>query len=181
MRSRTPVAAVCVATLIAALSACGGGPEARPLGEKVDLGYVNAGTSTATDLAVTVTAVREGTVEELEESGLQFDEDEKNLVPYYVDATYENVGDESVPRDMRVSVEDGEDNLISPTVVLDFAGKNGKGGPCPDVNDGNLEPGQGFDDCTLFLVSPGVDIARVSFLSQVDGEEPEFVYWNAQE
>ena len=70
---------------------------------------------------MTVSAVRQGTVEELGASGLQFDDDERNLVPYYVDATYENTGDAAVERAMRVGIEDADDNLINATVVLDFA------------------------------------------------------------
>jgi hypothetical protein len=161
-----------------ALTACGGGPEASLLGEPIDVGYVDSQSSAATTLTITVTDVREGTVEELEKAGMKFDEDERDLIPHFVDATYENTGDEAVPRNMRVSLEDADDNLISPTVVFDFSGgKGGDAGPCPDINDGDLAAGDSFEDCTLFLVPQGVDVARVSFLSQPAEGDSEFVYW----
>jgi hypothetical protein len=162
------------------LGACGGGPDAVPLGEKVDLGYTDSSDNTATTLAVTVTDVRAGTVEELEKSGLEFDDDERDLVPYYVDATYANTGDNGVQRNMRVSIEDADDNLISPTVVFNFSGGDENSGPCPDINDGELAPGDSFKDCTLFLVPQEAKVARVSFLSQPAEGESSFVYWNAE-
>ena len=161
-------------------AACGGGPTTLPLGEQAEVGHKDTTTNTATTLALTVTAVRQGTVEELEASGLQFDEDERDTVPFYVDARYENTGDVAVERTMRVSVEDGDDNLISPVVVLDFAGDGGEQGPCPDINDGELPPGESFEDCTLFLLPTGTKPARVSFLSQPPEGEPDFVYWQAE-
>lgn len=161
-------------------AACGGGVEAAPLGEQVEVGYVDSTTNAATTIALTVLDVRQGTIEELEAAGLEFDPDERELVPHYVDARYENTGSSPVERNMRVSVEDADDNLISPTVVFDFSGGDDAGGPCRDVDDGELPPGESFEDCTLFLVPDGVTVARVSFLSQTPDEEPEFVYWQAE-
>ena len=171
-----------VTTLIGALAlaGCGGGPDASPLGEAIAVGVVDSEANTATTLSVTVTDVRQGTIEELEKAGLELDEDERDLVPHYVDATYENTGDETVKRTMRVSIEDADDNLINPTVVFDFSGGKGKDkapGPCPNVDDGDLAAGESFEDCTLFLASQGVEIVRVTFLSQPADGESEFVYW----
>ena len=172
-----PLAAIACAL---ALVGCGGGAEAAALGTPAEVGHVDVTSNVATTLALTVTDVREGTVEELEAAGLQFDPEERSLVPHYVDASYSNTGDETVERTMRVSVEDDEGNLISPTVIFDFAGDGGESGPCPDVTDGELAPGDSFEDCTLFLLPQGVPLARVSFLSQTPGEEGDFLYWTAE-
>ena len=182
MRSRAITLMTCVISAVA-LAACGGGPKAAPLGEAIDVGVVDSETNAATSLTITVTDVRQGSVEELEKAGLQFDDDERDLVPYYVDATYANTGEETVKRNMRVSIEDAEDNLISPTVVFDFSGAKGQdkeAGPCPNIDDGDLSPGDSFEDCTLFLVGEGVEAARVSFLSQPADGESTFVYWAAE-
>jgi len=173
--------AAAVATAAALiLVSCGGGTDAVALGTEVEVGHVDATTNDATTLNLTVTAVRQGTVAELEAAGLEFDPEEKSLVPHYVDATYVNTGDATVERTMRVSVEDGDGNLISPTVIFDFAGDGGETGPCPDVTEGKLPPDDSFEDCTLFLVEPGRTVERVSFLSQTPGEEGEFIYWAAE-
>jgi hypothetical protein len=170
--------AVALALVVAA---CGGGAAAAPLGEEVEVGYVDPSTQTATTMAVTVLDVRQGTVEELEAAGLTFDPEERAMVPHYVDAQYANTGDTVVERRMDVSLEDGDDNLISSTVIFDFSGGDGEPeGPCIDVKDGELAPGDSFEDCTLFLVPDGATVARVSFLSHVPGEEPEFIYWQAE-
>jgi hypothetical protein len=163
------------------LAACGGGVEAAELGTEVEVGHLDSSTNTSTTLALTVTAVRQGTIEELEAAGLEFDPEERNLIPHYVDATYTNTGDGTVERSMRVAVEDGDDNLISPTVIFDFSGgEGGDSGPCVGIDDGPLAPGESFEDCTLFLVEEGREVARVSFLSQPEDGESEFVYWKAE-
>jgi predicted small lipoprotein YifL len=167
-------------TISLALGGCGG-ESGLALGTEAEVGHVDAATQAATALAITVEEVRRGTVEELEAAGLQFDDDERDLVPYYVDATYRNTGDVEVERTMRVSSEDASGNLVSPTIVLDFGGGGEDAGPCPDVDEGGLAPGQSFEDCTLFLYPAGSAPASVTFLSQPAGEEPEFVRWSVPE
>lgn len=179
VRARRPLIGIRAAAVACAVAACGG-VEAAALGEEVDVGYIDPTTSAATTLALTVLEVRQGTVEELEAAGLEFDPEERELVPHYVDARYANAGEATVERTMRVSVEDGDGNLISPTVVFDFSGGDEAGGPCRDTSDGDLPPGESFEDCTLFLVPDGVTVDRVSFLSQTPDEEPDFVYWQAE-
>lgn len=167
------------ATVVAAavlLAGCGG-PSGVPLGEAIPVSYTDAAGQTTT-MDVTTTGIRTGTIEELEAEGLQFDDDERDLVPHYVDATYANTGDATVDRTMRVTLEDGDGNRLSPTVILDFAGTGeGAGGPCVDVKEPPLAPGDAFDDCTLFLVPEGVEPATAAFLSQPAEGEPDFVHW----
>lgn len=181
MPTRVLMTATAGAVAALVLAACGGGVEASALGEEVDVGYVDSETNAATRLGLTVLDVRQGTVEELEAAGLKFDPEERELVPHYVDARFVNTGDATVKRTMRPGLEDGDGNLISATVVLDFSGGDAPPeGPCPAINDGDLAPGESFEDCTLFLVPDGVTVARVSFLSQPPEGEPDFVYWQAE-
>ena len=57
------------------------------------------------------------------------------------------------------------------------------GGPpfekCAQPTEGQLEPGQTYDSCTLFLVEEGREPDRASFLPYVPAEETDFVYWDA--
>ena len=168
-------------TIVGLISGCGGGPPGVPLGETIAVGYTDTGADVHTSLDVTVTAVRTGTVEELEAAGLSFDEEERSLVPHYVDATYANTGEGTVERTMRPALEDGDGNLLSATVIFDFSGGEGdQGGPCVGVDDGPLAPGESFSDCTLFLVPADITPAVASFLSQPAEGEPEFVYWTIE-
>ena len=96
----------CAAIFGLLLAACGGGTSASPLGTSVAVAYTDDTTNVTTDLEVTVLGVRHGTVAELVASGLQFDDDEQDLVPFYVDARYTNTGSETVGRGMRVALED---------------------------------------------------------------------------
>lgn len=171
--------AICAFVLAVLVAGCGGGPEEAALGTVIEVGYQDASDGqTFTTLDVAVLGVRQGTVEELEDAGLEFDEEERGLTPWYVDARYANTGENAVERSMRITLEDGPGNLLSPTIIFDFSGgEEAPSGPCPAINDGELAPGEEFEDCTLFLVPPDIEPARVTFLSQPEGVEPEFVYW----
>lgn len=161
-----------------ATAACSSGSESAPLGTAQPVVHTDYDTDASTELEVTVLAVRRGTVAELEAAGLQFDPEEEDLVPHYVDVRFTNTGTETVPRTMRVSLEDSNDSLISPTIVFDFSGgQTTPEGPCIDVKDGELPPGESFEDCTLFLVDPATDVAAVTFLSAPGSSESAFVDW----
>lgn len=178
---RPPRAFLAVLALaIPALTACGGGTPAMPLGEAVELEHADSVSGAVTTLSLSVTAVREGTIEELEASGLTFDTDERSLVPRYVDTTVTNTGDTATPAP-GVSMEDGDGNLLSSTLVLDFSGgEGGGGGPCPEAGSDPLEPGATVEDCTLFLVPEGTDLGVAQFLVAPAEAEPEFVRWQVE-
>ena len=165
-----------------ALAACGGGGngggEAHPLGEEAVVGYAQHDPAVRTTLGVTVLRVRQGTHEQLTQAGYEVDEDARETTPYYVDARYENQGDAAVKRNISISLEDSDGNLIGSTIVFNFGGKPFE--RCTKVDEGELAPGESYESCTLFLVPEGVDIGKVSFLSDRGaGEEPEFVYWES--
>ncbi len=158
----------------------GGGGEVHALGDSVTVGY-NARTDTGgrgvdTTLEITVLAVREGTQEDLTSAGFEVDPEDRNTTPYYVDAEYQNRGDATVERNIDVSLEDSDGNLIGSTLVFDYGEKGFP--PCESVDEGKFAPGDRYESCTLFLVPEGVEVGQVSFLSDEGADtEPEFVYW----
>jgi hypothetical protein len=157
----------------------GGEEDAHAMGETVSVGYADASDQTSTTLDVTVLDVREGTQDELSEGGLEVDPEDQSSTPYYVDAKYENTGDGTVPRSMDVSLEDADGNLINSVVIFDF-GDQGFA-PCENVSDGNLKPGDSFEDCTLFLVPEGLEVSQVSFFATPKVGEPSvFIYWDIE-
>jgi hypothetical protein len=161
----------------------GGGGSAHPLGEEVPVGY-NEATDTGergpnTTIGLTVLAVRQGTQQELTDGGFEVDPEDQNKTPYYIDARYENQGEETVTRNLGVSLEDSDGNLIGSTLIFDFGDKGFE--PCQRVSEGELAPGDSYESCTLFLVPEGVELGQVSFLSDNGpGNEPEFVYWKTE-
>lgn len=166
------------------LAGCGGdGGEVHALGETVTVGY-NQRTDTGargvdTSLEITVTSVEEGSHDDLTDAGFEVDAEDRDTTPYYVTARYENVGDGTVERNIGVSLEDSDGNLIGSTLVFDY-GDTGFP-PCESVDEGEFAPGDSYESCTLVLVPDGVEVSKVSFLSD-EGEdaEPEFVYWETE-
>ena len=165
--------------LLTALAACGGGGgEAHRLGQEAVVGYAQPDPDVRTTLGVTVLRVRAGTHEQLTQAGYEVDEDARDTTPYYVDVRYENQGDATVKRNISISLEDSDGNLIGSTIVFDYGGKAFE--HCTEVDEGELAPGESYESCTLFLVPESVDVGKVSFLSDRGaGEEPEFVYWES--
>jgi hypothetical protein len=165
------------------LAACGEDVQVHPLGGEAIVGY-NERTDTgergvSTRLGITVLRVRQGTHEELRQSGFEADPEDQNTTPYYVDARYENQGPNAVTRNLSVSLEDSDGNLIGSTLIFNFGDSPLEA--CPQVNEGTLAPGESYESCTLFLVPEGVNIGRVSFLSDNGpNQEPEFVYWETE-
>ncbi len=171
--------------LVLVLAGCGGGSgggEVHALGDPVEVGYNDAtdtgGRGADTTLEITVLAVRKGSQEDLTDAGFEVDAEDRSAVPYYVDARYENTGDATVERNIDVSLEDSDGNLIGSTLVFDYGEKGFP--PCESVDEGKFAPGDSDESCTLFLVPEGIEVGRVSFLSDSGADaEPEFVYWEA--
>lgn len=162
----------------AAIAACGGGgPATIPLGQEAVIEHANVspGTGPTTTLGVTALAVRTGTMAELEAGGFEVDAEDQEKTPMYVDVRYVNKGSQTIDRELRVSVEDPEGNLISPVVVFNYGGVAYE--PCPDTTEGELAPGQSFETCVLFFVGRSTKAARVSFLPNVPGKDTDWVYW----
>lgn len=181
-RSSAIAAAMTTAALVAAGCGGGGGGDSSSLalGEQASVQHAKPGAAEGTPvtiLGVTVLAVRAGTQEELEEGGFSLDPEEKELKPYYVDVRYENQGDNAIERQMSVSLRDEDDNLINPTVIISLGGPPFEN--CPTNRGGDLEPGDSYESCSLFLVDPDREPRRVTFLPSVPGIETDWVYWDA--
>lgn len=174
-----------VAVLGIFLSACGGdgGGEVHALGDTAAIGYNETDESgdrgVSTTLDITVLDVRQGTHEELTDAGFEVDAEDRDTTPYYVDVRYENTGEGIITRNLDVSLEDADGNLIGSTLVFDY-GDVGFA-PCENVTKGKLAPGESYESCTLVLVPEGVEVEQVSFLSDSGPDaEPEFVYWDVE-
>jgi hypothetical protein len=133
----------------------------------------------STTIELTVLAVRQGTQDELKAGGYEIDPEDQSTTPYYVDARFENTGEETITRNLDVSLEDSDGNLIGRTLIFDYGGKPFE--KCPEVTKGDFAPGDSYESCTLYLVPEGIDVGQVSFLSDNgEGVEPEFVYWESE-
>ena len=168
----------CALLAVVAVAGCGAaGPAELPLGTEavVEHAAVSPGTGPTTTLAFTVLAVRTGTVAELEDGGFDVDEEDREKVPTYVDVRFANRGTTAIDRNLRVSMEETDGDLISPVVIFNFGDIVYE--PCPDRTEGELAPQQEFETCVLFLIEAGDPAARVSFLPHVPGQETDWVYW----
>jgi hypothetical protein len=168
-----------------ALAACGGGSPGtvHPLGEEASFAHAQVegnGFSEPTTLAVTVLAVRQGTLEELEAGGFEIEDAKTDPTPWYVDQRYRNDGDVPLNRALRVSMEDAQGDLIDAVTIFNYAGTEYE--LCPDRSDGDevLAPGEAFETCTLFFTDANQVPEKVSFLPLQPGTETDWVYWAAK-
>ncbi len=162
-----------LAVMATVLAGCSGTDE-HALGDAVEVDfYDGAASEPAGEGTVTVTDVRDGSTAELEAAGYALDPDEKSATALYVEVSFENAGDTAVaPRP--VGGEDDDGQLIHALTLLDFGG--GPFEPCPGLPD-EVAPGQKGDGCTIILVPPGVELARVYYHP---GADDDFVYWEAE-
>jgi hypothetical protein len=158
--------------LAVTLVGCSGTDE-HALGDAVDVDfYDGSGADPVGKGKVAVTEVRDGATTELEAAGYDLDPDEKAATAYYVSVTFENTGDGTVaPRP--VGGEDPDGRLIHALTLLDLGG--GPFEPCPGVPE-EVAPGTKGEGCTIILVPPGVDLARLYYHP---GGDDDFVYWEA--
>lgn len=174
-------AAIAVALLIVGCGGGSGGSAPLALGTAAVVDHTQlAGASPGpkTTLAVTVKAVRTGTIAELEAGGFDLDADQKAKTPYYVDWSFENRGSQAIDQHLDVGMEDQDSQLITSVAVINLGGD--KFQSCPDNREGSLAPGQKVDTCTLFLVGQGKTPTKISFLPYDPTKETDFVYWAAK-
>jgi hypothetical protein len=154
--------------------------KAHPLGTEVVVGMVDVGSDGRADaraqVGLTVLSVRQGTQEELSASGLEVEPEDRSAMPYYVAARFANRGPNALQQFSGIGLEDSDGNLIGRTLIFDFGDFRFE--PCPEEDEGTLAAGERLETCSLFLVPDGVDVAKVSFLSdRGPRKEPEWVYW----
>ena len=159
----------------------GGDGDSLALGETAVVEYTQSDDAgkpgPATMLAVTVNEVRAGTRDELTKAGFEIDDEGENSTPYYIDARYENRGQEPVKKGIDVSLEDSDGESLPSTLIFDFGDRGFK--PCQSVTDGRLAPGKSYESCTLVLVPEDSDVDKVLFVSQKANSEIVFTRWDA--
>lgn len=160
------------------VAACGGGVAALPLGEEAVVEHAQVVGDTfgpKTTLAISVLAVRTGTIAELE-AAFEIDPDQRTKTPIYVDARFENRGTQAITRELGISLEDQDGDLINSVVIFNYGGD--VFAPCPDNTEGELAPGEQFETCSLFLVADDRSPTRVSFTPGPAGNDTVSVYWS---
>jgi hypothetical protein len=175
------LALLAVAMVVLAQVTGGNGGGAHPLGTEVEVGYheveSDGTTRTRTRLELTVLRVRAGTQEELEANGIELDPEDRTATPYYVDARWANGGSKAIERIPSVNLDDDDGNTFSRLLV--FGAGDEPFAPCPEA--AGLEPGASVESCSLVLVPDGIEIVRVSYLSDSGPDaEPELVYWETE-
>jgi hypothetical protein len=138
------------------------------LGARAVVPFVDYGGAreTPTEVAVRVLDVRKGDIADLEHFNL--DRKQRESVPYYVDAEFENLGRFTLSRNLlRASIEDedGREHRPATLVVLGGTFK-----PCPQDNGAKLPAGESFNGCAAFLVPKGTELDRVRFQGDVTAD-----------
>ena len=146
-----------------------------PLGKRAVTDYVDYADAAQkkSKLAVTVVKVREGKISDLEDFDL--DAKQKQSVPYYVDAKYENLGKAALTRSViEPSIEDRDGTEYKPITLIVLSGSFA---PCPEYSDAKLKPGESFTGCSPILLPKGKQFDRVRFEGDVT-KDP--LYWRPQ-
>lgn len=178
--SRSLAAAAALVVVAGLAAGCGGeSVAALDLGQEAEVQHADVGETigTPTTLGVTVLAVREGTMADLEAGGYEVDPEDLSKTPIYVDVRYENKGDQTISRELRTSLEDQDGNLITAVTIFNYGGQPFE--TCTDNTEGELAPGESFESCVLHFSAEGREPTRVSFLPTTPGEESDWVYWKA--
>lgn len=169
------------AALALGLAACGGGGGGGSnlaLGTETVVEHTFSVGTTATSgtVGITVLKVRKGSQQDLTDGGLKLDPEEKTTTPYYVDVRYENKGTKPFKRDLVIGLDDNDGNSISGTTIISFGGPPFEKCP-PDREESELPPGEGYEDCALFLVPEGKEPDRIQFIPYNPEQETDFIYW----
>lgn len=146
-----------------------------PLGKRAVTDYVDytGAQPKKSKLGVTVVKVRKGKISDLKDFDL--DAKQKQTVPYYIDAKYENLGNSALTRHLiEPSIEDraGEEYRPIQLIVLSGTFK-----PCPEYSDAKLKPGESFTGCAPVLLPKGKQFDRVRFEGDVT-KDP--LFWRPQ-
>ena len=144
------------------------------LGKRAVAPYVDYGNrEQPTKVAVTVRDIRKGRIADLKDFDLK--RKQRNSTPYYIDATFENLGEFTVTRHLlRASVEDTGGREYRPATLIVLGGTFK---PCPQGREIKLAPGERFTDCAAVLLPQGTELERVRFQGDVT-KDPLFWHPN---
>ena len=184
--TRITLMATAAAALVLGAAGCGGGsgtvetvppdeveiakaaPDGAvlPLGRGVRASFVDYGTphqATPTKVGVRVDAVRKGRIADFE--GFSLDRKQRRSTPYYVDASFKNLGDFALSRNLlRASAEDARGREYRPTTLVVIGGTFRK---CPEPSGEKLRPGRSFTACSVLMLPKGTRPDRVRFQGDV--------------
>jgi hypothetical protein len=151
------------------------GDGVMPLGKRAVTDYVDytGAEPKKTKLAVNVVKVRKGKISDFKDFDL--DAKQKNTVPYYVDAKFENLGKFALTRHLiRPTIEDRNGDEFQPIQLIILSGSFA---PCPEYSDAKLKPGESFTGCSPILLPKGKQFDRVRFEGDVT-KDP--LFWRPQ-
>jgi hypothetical protein len=138
------------------------GGETKALGTRVVAPYVvygKTGSRNPTTVAVSVLRIRKGKISDFKDFNL--DAKQKQTVPYYVDARYENLGKLKLQRFLlEPSIEDSDGQEYKALNLIVLSGTFTR---CPQPSRTRLRPGQTFTLCSPFLLPKGKTLERVRF------------------
>ena len=146
-----------------------------PLGKRAVTDYVDytGAKPKKTQLGVTVVKVRKGKISDFKDFDL--DAKQKQTVPYYVDAKFENLGKFALTRHLiEPSIEDRDGQEYRPIQLIVLSGTFK---PCPEYSDAKLKPGESFTGCSPILLPKGKQFDRVRFEGDVT-KDP--LFWRPQ-
>lgn len=143
-----------------------------PLGRGAVSPFIDYGTANQakpTKVGVRVTAVRKGSVADL--AGFNLDRRQRRSTPYYVDASFKNLGRFGLSRNLlRASLEDADGREYRPTTVVMIGGTFRR---CPGPGSAKLRPGRSFTACSVVMLPKGARPGRVRFQGDV-AKDPLF-------
>jgi len=149
--------------------------ELLPLGRSAVSPYVDYGTANQakpTEVGVRVHTVRKGRISDFE--GFDLDRKQRRSSPYYVEASFKNLGSFALSRSLlRASLEDEDGNEYRPTTVVLIGGTFRR---CPEAPRSDLRPGRGFTACSVVMLPKGASPGRVRFQGDV-AKDP--LFWDA--
>jgi hypothetical protein len=140
--------------------------DALALGKRAVSPFVDYGTpnqTKTTKVAVKVLRVRRGSIADFKHFDLN--RRQRKSSPYYIDATFENLGRFALSRSLlRPSVEDGDGREYRPANLIVLGGTFK---PCPEYSAAKLRPGASFTGCTAVLLPKTIHLGRVRFQGDV--------------
>jgi hypothetical protein len=167
--------AIKVATDDVAIPTSPAGGDVLPLGRGAVSPYIDYGTANQakpTQVGVRVHAVRRGSIADL--AGFNLDRKQRRFTPYYVDASFKNLGRFALSRNLlRASLEDADGREYRPTTVVMLGGTFRR---CPQSSRAVLRPGRRFTACSVVMLPKRARPGRVRFQGDVS-KDP--LFWEA--
>jgi hypothetical protein len=156
----------------------GGGGKLTPTGTTLQVGQTatveyetKSLAKTTTRLAITMKSVRKGSIEDL--AGYNLDAQTKVSEPFYVTATFKNVGGKAMEPGgifgLINALNTTGDELNRLTLLGDFP-------KCEGTTPKTLAPGKSYTQCDLYVAPKGQDVGKVVFGHYIELDETEITW-----